>query len=129
MNPMTLEDIQNDIYQQGVVTRGHLLEYLKLQDTSDNAEIARRVRDWLEGLHADPYYSKVRFQYDGVNAILGDLASYGRVMPETIMGNPQAETKIEPIYETETPELPTFMQLDDAGDPPPHVAAAEEATE
>lgn len=77
--------LNDKIYERGMIDRSHLLEFLSYIDTNDQQTIVKAVKDWLEGLHSDPKYSKVFFPQGDIQAILGDLDSYGRVQPDTIM--------------------------------------------
>lgn len=85
---MTLQEIEADVYQNGAVNRNHVLEFLKLQPTSDQVTITAALKNWLEKLHNDPYYSKVRFPTGDVERILSDLESYGYVTHATIIDAP-----------------------------------------
>lgn len=85
---MKLADVEQDIWQQGVVNREHLLDFLRLLPTSDTLAIRAAVKDWLLKLHHDPKFSKVSFPEGDISRILDDLASYDRVRHETIIGAP-----------------------------------------
>lgn len=80
-----VEELNDKIYDRGMVDREHLLEFLECINTSDQKTIVEAVKDWLKSLHDDPKYDKIVFPGSDIEAILGDLDSYGRVQPETIM--------------------------------------------
>jgi putative heme iron utilization protein len=83
---MTREQIETDIRSRGSVERQHLLDFLKLLPTSDATQVKTLVRTWLEKLHNDPNFSAITFSSDGIDRVLGDLESYGRVTHETVLG-------------------------------------------
>jgi len=97
VNPDKLKELNAKVYERGHVDREHLLEFLKLVETSDALLIIKEVKDWLEALHTDPYYSKVSFPKGDIEAILGDLDSYGHVSAETILQFKQDSNKALPI--------------------------------
>lgn len=77
--------LNDKVYERGVVDREHLLEFLTCIDTNDQQAIVTAVKNWLQSLQDDPKYDKITFPKNDINLILGDLASYGRVQPETVM--------------------------------------------
>lgn len=80
-----VEKLNKKIYENGGVDRIHILEFLETIKTNDAKTIIREVQKWLENLHNDPKLSKVEFPHGDIQAIIGDLDSYGRVQAETIM--------------------------------------------
>lgn len=87
-----LATLDEDIYAKARVDREHLLEFLTLVTTNDGESVAAAVRKWLEQLHADPKYDHIYFPTSEVEAILGDLGSYGRLQPNTILGLKQGNS-------------------------------------
>lgn len=87
-----LESLNNQVYERGSVDREHLLQFLSLIPTSDAQAVVREVRSWLQQLHNDPKYDKVRFTPDDIDAIINDLDSYGRIQASTLykLQEPQA---------------------------------------
>lgn len=85
VNPDKLKELNDKIYENAGVDRTHLLEFLTLVETSDGQQIVEAVKQWLADLHDDPKFDKVLFPKGDIDAILGDLDSYGRVQAETIM--------------------------------------------
>lgn len=81
----TLEKIEADVYAKEHVDREHLLAFLRLQNTNDGPAITKSVENWLTKLHNDPHYSKVVFADGEIQKILGDLHSYNRLLPQTIL--------------------------------------------
>lgn len=80
-----LQKLNDKVYENGGVDREHLLEFLRLINTSDSKTIIKEVNKWLRSLHDSPRYTHVTFPSGDIAAILGDLDSYGRVRPETIL--------------------------------------------
>lgn len=92
----TRAEIEQDIWEKASVNREHILAFLRLLPTNDSRDLSTATTVWLQRLHADPHYSKISFpQVDGeygggIDRIIGDLASYGRVTQETIIEAPPA---------------------------------------
>lgn len=82
----TREDIEQDIWNQGTVTRQHLFAFLQLIPTSDGQQVAVLVKTWLNRLHSDPHFSNVTFPGSAIDRVISDLESYGRVTHETVIG-------------------------------------------
>lgn len=80
-----LKELNDRVYERGMIDREHLLDFLTYVKTNDQMTIVNAVKEWLQTLHDDPKYDKVVFPKNDINNILGDLDSYGRVQPETIM--------------------------------------------
>lgn len=89
-----LNKINANVFEKGVVDREHLLQFLESMTTSDGKQLADAVRGWLQDLHNDPKYSKIIFPSGDIDAIIGDLDSYGRLQPETILGLKGAEKSV-----------------------------------
>lgn len=89
--------LNQKVYERGTVDREHLLEFLTLLNTNDATTIITEVKSWLQKLHDDPKYDKVYFPGKDIDAIIGDLDSYGRVQPETIMAFKQNSNRTLPI--------------------------------
>ena len=85
MDNKKLDALNADVKAHGAVDRAHLLSFLQLQDNSDGGVIVANVKAWLQGLHDDPTYEKVTFPTGDIDAVIGDLDSYGRVQPQTIL--------------------------------------------
>lgn len=92
-----LSELNDKIYERAVVDREHLLEFLTLIDTNDANTIIAEVQKWLETLHDDPKFSKISFPKGDIDAIIGDLDSYGRVQPDTILQFKERSNKTLPI--------------------------------
>lgn len=88
-----LKKLNDKVYECGLIDREHLLEFLTLIDTNDSLVIINEVNKWLTGLHEDPKYDKISFPNGDIDAVLGDLDSYGRVQPETILQFKQSSNK------------------------------------
>jgi hypothetical protein len=89
--------LNKDVWNRGRVDREHLMEFLTLIDNNDAQVIIKAVKSWLKDLHDDPKYDKVRFPDGDIDAIIGDLDSYGRLQPETIMQFKESSNKTLPI--------------------------------
>lgn len=92
-----VEKLNDKIYQQGYVDRADLMDFLTYITTNDALLIISEVEKWLQGLHDDPKFSKIVFPKGDIDAILGDLDSYGRVQPDTILQFKQNSSKTVPI--------------------------------
>lgn len=92
-----LKELNDKIYEVAYIDREHLLEFLTLVDTNDAKSIVAEVEKWLNDLHGDPHYSKIRFPQGDIEAVLGDLDSYGRVQPETVLKFKEQSNKTLPI--------------------------------
>lgn len=79
-----LEALNAKVKERGYVDREHIVEFLTLIPTSEAMVIIREIKEWLQALHNDPTYEKVMFSQGDIDAIIGDLDSYGRVRPDTI---------------------------------------------
>ena len=82
--PDDLKALNAKVKQRGSVDREHLLEFLTKLPTNDALTIQAEVKAWLQALHDDPTYQKVRFVAGDIDKIIGDLASYGRVQADTL---------------------------------------------
>lgn len=89
--------LNDKVYENGGIDREHLLEFLTLIDTNDATTVIAEVKNWLTKLHEDPKYTKVRFPQGDIDAIIGDLDSYGRVQPETILQFKQSSSRTVPM--------------------------------
>ena len=85
MDNKKLDALNADVKAHGAVDRAHLLSFLQLQTNSDGSQIIANVKGWLQGLHDDPTYERVTFPQGDIDAIIGDLDSYGRVQSTTIL--------------------------------------------
>lgn len=92
-----VEKLNKKVYERGHIDREHLMEFLTLIDNNDAKVIIRAVKKWLKDLHDNPKYDKVQFPDGDIEAVLGDLDSYGRLQPETIMQFKQDSNKTLPI--------------------------------
>lgn len=89
-------EINADIKQRGYIDREHLTQFLTLIPTNEAEVIIKEVQDWLKKLHDDPEYDKIVFPQGDIEAVLGDLDSYGRVQPITIQRFRQSSNKAVP---------------------------------
>lgn len=80
-----LQTLNQDIKDKGFVDREHLMKFLSLIPSNDAPTIIQETKTWLQDLHDDPNYSTVSFPQGDIDAVIGDLDSYGRVKTETIM--------------------------------------------
>lgn len=96
VNPDKIKELNAKVFERGHVDREHLLEFLTLIDTNDADSIIREVKKWLTELHDDSHYDKVIFPQGDIDAVIGDLDSYGRVQPETILQFKQASSHAIP---------------------------------
>lgn len=85
IKPEDLAKLNAKIKDNAAVDREHLLEFLTLIPTNDGPSIVEEVKEWLTALHLDPTYDKIIFPDGHIEAVLGDLDSYGRVKVETIL--------------------------------------------
>lgn len=91
-------DALNDkIYEKASIDREHLMEFLTYIDTNDAQSIIAEVKEWLTKLHDNPKFDKVRFPKGDIDAIIGDLDSYGRVQPEHILQFKQSSSRSLPL--------------------------------
>lgn len=97
VNQDKVAELNDRIYQRASVDRADMLEFLTLIDTNDAKTIIEEVKSWLQSLHDDPKYSKIIFPRGDIDAIIGDLDSYGRLQPETILDYKQSSNKTLPI--------------------------------
>lgn len=88
--------LNEKVRQLGSVDREHILEFLTLVETNDADTIVKEVKVWLAAVHSDPNIP-VNFPPGDIEAIIGDLDSYGRVQPETIMQFKQASNRSLPL--------------------------------
>lgn len=91
-----LQKLKQDIKTKGYVDREHLLQFLTLVPTSEATVIISEVKNWLQQLHDDQELSGVSFPKGDIDAIIGDLDSYGRVQPNTILEFKQSSNKAIP---------------------------------
>lgn len=94
INDDELQKLKQDIYNKGFVDREHLMQFLTLIPSNDGPTIIEEVKNWLQSLHNDPVLDKVVFPTGDIEAILGDLDSYGRVQPLTIQQFKQNSNKV-----------------------------------
>ncbi len=92
-----VQKLNDKIYEQGYIDRSDLLNFLTYINTSDGKLIVTEVQKWLQSLHDDPKFDKVVFPKGDINAILGDLDSYGRVQTDTILEFKQESSRTLPI--------------------------------
>lgn len=95
-NADKVQALNDKVYENGGIDREHLLEFLTYIETNDATTIIAEVRNWLTKLEADPKYDKVKFPKGDIDAIIGDLDSYGRVQPETIYQFKQSSSRSIP---------------------------------
>lgn len=93
-----LAKLNEEVYQDARVDRSHLLEFLKLVNTNDAKVLIAEVKKWLESLHEDSKYTRVVFPTGDLDAVIGDLDSYGRLQPDTtILEYKEKSNKTLPI--------------------------------
>lgn len=80
-----LENLNQAVKEKGFVDREHLMKFLSLIPTNDAPTIIKETQDWLQSLHDNPNFATVSFPQGDINAVIGDLDSYGRVSTDTIM--------------------------------------------
>ena len=97
MDQKKLDKLNKKIYEKALVDREHLLEFLTLIPTNDAQAIIKAVKGWLKKLNDDPKFDKVVFPTGDIDAVIGDLDSYGRVQPETILKFKDNPNKVLPI--------------------------------
>jgi hypothetical protein len=97
IDPNRVKKLNDKVYELGSIDREHLLEFLTNLNTNDAETIITEVKTWLTILHNDPKYDKIRFADKDIEAVLGDLDSYGRLQPETIMQFKQASNRSLPL--------------------------------
>ncbi len=97
IDPNRVKKLNDKIYERGMVDREHLLEFLANLNTNDAETIVTEVKTWLTILHDDPKYDKIVFPDKDIEAVLGDLDSYGRVQAETILKFKEQSNKTLPI--------------------------------
>lgn len=97
VNEDKLKTINQKVYDKGHIDREHLMEFLQAIDTNDAQSIIKEVKDWIQSLHDDPHYDKVQFPTGDIDAVIGDLDSYGRVQPEHVLQYKNSSNKTLPI--------------------------------
>lgn len=96
VNQDKVKTLNDKVYERGSIDREHLMEFLTCVETNDETTIVTEVQKWLTSLHDDPKYDKIHFPTGDIEAVLGDLDSYGRVQPETILQFKQNSNKAIP---------------------------------
>lgn len=96
VDPAKVKELNAKIFDKASVDREHLMEFLTLIDTNDAQSIITEVKNWLQNLHDDPTFDKIRFPQGDIDAVIGDLDSYGRVQAEHILQFKQNSNKIVP---------------------------------
>lgn len=89
-----LQELNDDVKTKGFVDREHLMKFLSLISSNDGPTIVQEVEDWLQGLHNNPDFSSIVFPQGDIQAVLGDLDSYGRVQPLTIQQFKQDSNRV-----------------------------------
>lgn len=84
VDPEALKALNEDVKKREHVDREHLLHFLSLIPTNEAEHIILEVKNWLQQLHDDPKFEKITFPRNRIDAIIGDLDSYGRVQASTI---------------------------------------------
>ena len=87
-----LQKLNDQVKAKGFVDREHLMAFLALIPTNEAEVIIQEVKDWLQALHDDPA-TTVTFPKGDIDAVIGDLDSYGRVQPITIIKFKQNSNK------------------------------------
>lgn len=96
MDEQAINELNQDIKVKGYIDREHLMKFLSLIPTNEAPAIIKAVKDWLQQLHDDPSYTTVVFPQGDINAVLGDLDSYGRLQASTIQKFKQDSNKAIP---------------------------------
>jgi hypothetical protein len=89
-----LQTLNQDVKEKGYVDREHLMKFLTLIPTNEAPVIIQEVKDWLQFLHNSSDYSSIVFPTGDIEAVIGDLDSYGRVQPLTIQQFKQNSNKV-----------------------------------
>lgn len=97
INPDKVKALNEKVYERGMVDREHLLELLTCIETNDAKSIIKEVQNWLTSLHDDPKYDKIHFPQGDIDAIIGDLDSYGHVSSEHILQFKQSSSRTLPV--------------------------------
>lgn len=84
IDEIELQKLNEEIKERGYVDREHLTKFLSLVPVNDAEVIIQEVKDWLQALHDDPEYANIVFPQGDIDAVIGDLDSYGRVQPLTL---------------------------------------------
>jgi predicted Rossmann fold nucleotide-binding protein DprA/Smf involved in DNA uptake len=79
-----LDAINEQVKAREHVDREHVKAVLEAIPTNEAKVIVEEIKHWLEELHNSKDFPKVVFPKGHIDAIIGDLESYGRVQPDTI---------------------------------------------
>lgn len=80
-----LDELNDTIYARGSVDREDILSFLTLIDTTDPLVIIAELKKWLSELNDSTKHDKVVFSQADINAVIGDLESYGVLQHATIL--------------------------------------------
>lgn len=89
--------LNDKVKEHGNVDREHLMEFMECMTTNDAKSIIGAVHAWLSALHEDKDFDKVTFPKGDIDAVIGDLDSYGRVQAHHILEYKQKSNKTLPI--------------------------------
>jgi hypothetical protein len=85
IDPTKLSELNNKVYEHGTIDREDILSFLRLIDTTDSTVIINELKKWMTSIHEDPKYDKIVFPAGDIDAVIGDLDSYGVIQPSTIL--------------------------------------------
>lgn len=91
-----LQGLKIEIKAKGYLDREELLKFLTLIPTNEAPVIIAETKNWLASLHDDPDLPGITFPTGDINAIIGDLDSYGVIQPLTIQEFKQSSNKVPP---------------------------------
>lgn len=97
VNQKEADELNAKVYERGLVDREHLMKFLTLIDSNDAKHVIEAVQEWLNYLHNDPKFDKITFPRGDIDAIIGDLDSYGRIQPEHLAEFKAQSNKSLPI--------------------------------
>lgn len=92
-----LDKLNRKVKDKGFIDREHLMEFLTLIPSNNADHIIEHTKNWLQNLHDDPEYDKIVFPKGDIDAVLGDLDSYGRVATDTILKFREHSNKVPPM--------------------------------
>ena len=85
VNSEKLTALNDTIAKRGSVDREDILTVLKLVDTTDATIIVEEIKSWLKSLSDNPKFVNITLPDADIDAVLGDLGSYGVVQSITIL--------------------------------------------
>ena len=95
MSKTKLDNINQKVKARGHVDREHVKEMLESIPTSEAKVVIAEINNWLTELHNSKEFPKVVFPKGHIDAIIGDLESYGRVQPSTLYREYSQKSNVE----------------------------------